>query len=81
VYNEGHIILKTYLLGCIPSSIQGIFLKLSKYHMASLAKKLCKLLREVVYNLLKPTSHVMHHQFNINNCTLCPHCIYVFGIF
>ena len=22
-----------------------------------------------------------HHQFNIHNCTLCPHCIYVFCIY
>ena len=23
----------------------------------------------------------MHQQFNINNCTFCPHCIYVFCIY
>ena len=23
----------------------------------------------------------MHQQFNIQNCTLCPHCIYVFCIY
>ena len=33
-------------------------------------------------NLLKPTGHVMHHQFKtFNNSTLCPHCIYVFCIY
>jgi len=32
-------------------------------------------------NLLKPTGHVMHHQFNIINCTFCSHCIYVFCIY
>jgi hypothetical protein len=34
-------------------------------------------------NLLKPTVHVMHQQFNLtsNNCTLCPHRIYVFCIY
>jgi len=32
-------------------------------------------------NILKPTGHVTHHQFNIQNCTLCPHCIYVFCIY
>jgi len=30
------------------------------------------------FNVLKPTGHVMHKQFN---CTLCPHCIYVFCIY
>jgi len=30
-------------------------------------------------NILNPTGHVMHHQFN--NCTLCPHCICVFCIY
>ena len=28
-------------------------------------------------NLLKPTGHVMH-SLTFNNCTFCPHCIYVF---
>ena len=33
-------------------------------------------------NLLKPTGHVMHQQFNIQQLyTLCPHCIYVFCIY
>ena len=32
-------------------------------------------------NLLKPTGHVMHQQFSFNNCTFCPHCIYVFCIY
>jgi len=31
-------------------------------------------------NLLKPTGHVMH-QLWCNNCTLCPHYIYVFCIY
>jgi hypothetical protein len=31
--------------------------------------------------LLKPVGHVMHHQFNIQQPTLCPHCIYVFCIY
>ena len=35
----------------------------------------------LLFNLLKPTGFVMHHQFNIQNCTLCPHCIYVFCIY
>ena len=33
------------------------------------------------FNLLKSPGHVMHQQFNINNCTFCPHCIYVFCIY
>jgi hypothetical protein len=34
------------------------------------------------FNLLKPTGHVMQHQvLTFNNCTLCPHCIYVFCIY
>jgi len=32
-------------------------------------------------NFIKPTGRVMHHQFNIQNCTLSPHCIYVFCIY
>jgi hypothetical protein len=32
-------------------------------------------------NLLKPTGYVMHQQVeHFNNCTFCPHCIYVFCI-
>ena len=34
-----------------------------------------------LFDPLKPTSYVMHQQFNINNCTLCPHCIYLFCIY
>jgi hypothetical protein len=33
-------------------------------------------------NLLKPTGHVMHQRvLPFNNCTLCPHCTYVFCIY
>jgi hypothetical protein len=33
------------------------------------------------FNLLNPTGYGMHQQVKyFNNCTLCPHCIYVFGI-
>jgi hypothetical protein len=33
------------------------------------------------FNLLKPTSYRMHQQVEyFNNCTYCPHCIYVFCI-
>ena len=33
-------------------------------------------------NLLKPTGYVMHQQFTtFNNCTFCPHCIYLFCIY
>ena len=35
----------------------------------------------LVFNLLNPTGHVMYHQFKFNNCTFCPHCIYVFCIY
>jgi hypothetical protein len=32
-----------------------------------------------MFNLLKPTGYGMHQQVEyFNNCTLCPHCIYVF---
>jgi hypothetical protein len=32
--------------------------------------------------LLNPTGHVMHQQVeHFNNCTLCPHCIYVFCVY
>jgi hypothetical protein len=33
-------------------------------------------------NILKPTDYVMHQQVELfNNCTLCPHSIYVFCIY
>ena len=33
-------------------------------------------------NLLKPTGHVTHtNSLTLNNCTFCPHCIYVFCIY
>ena len=32
-------------------------------------------------NLSKPTGYVMHQQFNIQHCTFCPHCIYMFCIY
>ena len=33
-------------------------------------------------NLLKPTGYVMHtNNLTLNNCTLCPHRIYVFCIY
>ena len=33
----------------------------------------------IVTNLLKPTGHVMHEQFNIQQLYVLPtHCIYVF---
>jgi hypothetical protein len=35
----------------------------------------------LLFNILKSTGHVMHHQFNNQNCTLCPRCIYVFCIY
>jgi hypothetical protein len=35
----------------------------------------------VQLNLLKPTGYGMHQQVEyFKNCTLCPHCIYVFCI-
>ena len=32
-------------------------------------------------NHLKPTGHVMHHQFNIQQLYVLSHCIYVFCIY
>ena len=32
-------------------------------------------------NLLKPTGHVMHQQFNIQQLYVLPHCIYMFCIY
>ena len=32
-------------------------------------------------NLLKPTGHVMHQQFNIQQLYALPHCIYVFCVY
>ena len=37
--------------------------------------------RKFYINILNPTGHVMHQQFNIQQFTLCPHCIYVFSIY
>ena len=35
-----------------------------------------------VLNLLKPTGYLMQQQvLTFNNCTLCPHCIYVVCIY
>ena len=34
-----------------------------------------------IVNLLKPTGHVMHHQFNIQQLYVLRHCIYVFCIY
>ena len=35
-----------------------------------------------MFNLLKPTGHMMHHQFNIQQLYALPHsCIYVFCIY
>jgi len=32
----------------------------------------------IVFNLLQTTGYVMHQQvLTFNNCTLCPHCIYL----
>jgi hypothetical protein len=40
----------------------------------------CKL--NITRNLLKPTGYVMHQKVeHFNNCTLCPHYIYVFCIY
>ena len=34
------------------------------------------------FNLLKPTGYLMHQtDLTFNNCTFCPHCIYVFCIY
>jgi hypothetical protein len=39
------------------------------------------LLEEVGIKLLKSTGYGMHQQVeHFNNCTFCPHCIYVFCI-
>jgi hypothetical protein len=35
---------------------------------------------EHLFNLLKPTGYGMHQQLEYFNCTLCPHCIYVFCV-
>jgi hypothetical protein len=36
---------------------------------------------ELVFNLLKPAGYEMNQQVEyFNNCTLCPHCIYVFCV-
>ena len=29
----------------------------------------------------QPSGHYIYHQITFNNCTLCPHCIYVFCIY
>ena len=35
----------------------------------------------LMFNPLKPTGHVMHHQFNIQQLYVLPHCVYVFCIY
>ena len=33
-------------------------------------------------DILQPTGHVMHQPvLTFNNCTLCPHCVYVFCVY
>ena len=34
-----------------------------------------------IINLLNPTAHVMHQQFNIQQLYVLPHCMYVFCIY
>ena len=43
-------------------------------------KYIKKLVRStLLFNLLNPTGYVMHtNSLTFNNCTFCPHCIYVF---
>jgi hypothetical protein len=37
---------------------------------------------QITFNLLKPTGYGMQQQVEyFKNCTLCPHCIYVFFIY
>ena len=34
------------------------------------------------FNFLKPIGYVMHkNSLSFKNCTLCPHCVYVFCIY
>ena len=44
------------------------------------AYRRCQHFRNAEFNLLNPTGYVMH-QLTFNNCTLCPHRIYVFCIY
>ena len=37
--------------------------------------------KKYISDLLKPTGHMMHQQFNIQQFTFCPHCICVFCIY
>ena len=40
------------------------------------------LISSYLLTILKPTGYLMHQQvLTFNNCTLCPHCIYVFCIY
>ena len=32
-------------------------------------------------NLLQSAGYVTHHSLTFNNCTFCPHCIYVFCVY
>jgi hypothetical protein len=49
----------------------------SSLKFAQIEKQISKDRPAYFISLLKPTGHVTHQQFNIQNCTLCSHCIYV----
>ena len=48
-------------------------------HVQSLANTWSKV--SLMISLLKPTGHVCTNSLTFNNCTFCPHCIYVFCIY
>ena len=48
---------------------------------ALLNAKQMYVLEFMLFNLLKPTGHVMHQQFYIQQLYVLPHCIYVFCIY
>jgi hypothetical protein len=53
-----------------------------RYSFSKHLAYLCHLIYQFSINLLKPPGHIMHQKFiTFNNCTLCPHCIYVFCIY
>jgi hypothetical protein len=51
--------------------------KFMKLYITAFLRKSVEKTRSFV-NLLKPTGYGLHQQFEyFNNCTVCPHCIYV----
>jgi hypothetical protein len=79
-------------LGCLTQNRRGYITRhMESFDIVGIGYKKSKLTFKIMWhinrlililiNLLKPTGYGMHQQVEyLNNCTLCPYCIYVFCI-